>query len=348
MKSKGVNQKGSSIILTVLTGGDNVKTMPRPIRIEYEDAYYHVMNRGRARQKIFHGNNYFEAFLTCLSEAHQRHGIQILCYCLMDNHYHLLVKTPEANLGRAMRHINGVYTQRHNRLKKTDGPLFRGRYKAICVEEDSYQLQLSRYIHLNPVEAKRVKECGDYPWSSYPYYIKKQKTPDWLYQQEIFAQLHAKSSIREKYRAFVEMGVDEEMTRLYSKENMVPYLGSDAFRDWAYARRVTDEATVSKRDIQLFRPAMGDIVTQVSKSFNVSESSILKSQRGRVQSNIPRWVAMYLSQEISSKRLREIAITFNLKRTESIPTTIAKLKVLLEDDLSLMRRVKKIIREYDT
>jgi putative transposase len=81
----------------------------------------------------------------------------------MGNHYHLLVKTPEANLGRAMRHINGLYTQRYNRLKNTDGPPFRGRYKVICVEEDSYQLQLSRYIHRNPVEAKLVKLLDDYP-----------------------------------------------------------------------------------------------------------------------------------------------------------------------------------------
>ena len=95
--------------------------MPRPLRIEYENAYYHVMNRGRDRQNIFHGDEYYEAFLLSLSEAHQRFGLQVLCYCLMSNHYHLLVKTPEANLGRAMRHINGVYTQRHNRLKRTDG-----------------------------------------------------------------------------------------------------------------------------------------------------------------------------------------------------------------------------------
>ena len=128
--------------------------MPRPLRIEYENAYYHVMNRGRGRQRIFHDKNYFEAFLKTLEEAHQRFGIEILCYCLMSNHYHLLVKTPEANLGRAMRHINGLYTQRYNRLKQTDGSLFRGRYKAILVEEDSYQLQLSRYIHRNPIGAK--------------------------------------------------------------------------------------------------------------------------------------------------------------------------------------------------
>lgn len=151
--------------------------MSRPLRIEYENACYHVMNRGRSRQRIFHDDRYFEEFLNTLEEAHQRFGLQVLCYCLMSNHYHLLVKTPEANLGRAMRHINGVYTQRYNRLKKSDGSLFRGRYKAISVEEDSYQLQLSRYIHRNPIDAGMVKQLENYPWSSYPFYIKNKKIP---------------------------------------------------------------------------------------------------------------------------------------------------------------------------
>ena len=132
--------------------------MPRPLRIEYENACYHVMNRGRSKQKIFHNEEYYQVFLSTLAQAHKRFSIQIQSYCLMSNHYHLLVKTPEGNLGRAMRHINGIYTQRYNRMKKTDGSLFRGRYKAILVEEDSYQLQLSRYIHRNPIEAKVVEQ----------------------------------------------------------------------------------------------------------------------------------------------------------------------------------------------
>ncbi len=82
--------------------------MPRPLRIEYENAYYHVMNRGQGRQNIFHGDDYFIAFLSILEQAHQRFGLQVLSYCLMSNHYHLLVKTPEANLGRAMRHIYNI------------------------------------------------------------------------------------------------------------------------------------------------------------------------------------------------------------------------------------------------
>ena len=120
-----------------------------------------------------------------------------------------------------MRHINGVYTQRHNRIKKTDGSLFRGRYKAICVEEDSYQLQLSRYIHRNPIEAGMVEGLEDHPWSSYGYFIRPKKSPDWLYPQAIFDQLGATKHLREKYRAYVEQGTDEELARLYNKGNQV-------------------------------------------------------------------------------------------------------------------------------
>ncbi len=108
--------------------------MPRPLRIEFEDACYHVMNRGRGRQRIFHAKAYYDAFLTTLAEAHRRFGAILHAYCLMDNHYHLLLQTPNANVSRIMRHINGLYTQRYNRLKRTGGPLFRGRFKAILVE----------------------------------------------------------------------------------------------------------------------------------------------------------------------------------------------------------------------
>ena len=94
-----------------------VRSMPRAPRIQYENAFYHVMNRGRGRRWIFHGDNYYQAFLTCLEESHDRFDARIHAYCLMGNHYHLLIETPLANLDRIMRHINGVYTQRYNRLK---------------------------------------------------------------------------------------------------------------------------------------------------------------------------------------------------------------------------------------
>lgn len=322
--------------------------MPRPIRIEYENACYHVMNRGRGSQNIFLDKDYFEAFLSTLAEAHQRFGIQILCYCLMDNHYHLLVKTPEANLGRAMRHINGVYTQRYNRLNKTDGSLFRGRYKAICVEEDSYQLQLSRYIHRNPLEAGIVNDLDDYSWSSYSFFLNRKKTPEWLYPKDIFDQLNVNSQLRKKYRAFVELGIDEEIATFYGKGNIRPYLGGPLFRDWIYKQKDTDELALTKETIKIFRPDIDEIVKNVANRFKVSLESIFRSERGRVKSNLPRWISIYLAQQCGGAKIKDIALAFGLKRAGSVSTIIKKLKNLMNEDVKLQKKIKRIKSEYDT
>ena len=133
--------------------------MARPLRIEYPGAWYHVMNRGVDRQPIFLHDAHRESFLSLLSDISRSYQVEIHAYCLMNNHYHLLVRTPLGNISRAMRHLNGVYTQRFNSMEKRDGSLFRGRFKAILVEADEYLLRLSRYIHLNPVAAKLVKRA---------------------------------------------------------------------------------------------------------------------------------------------------------------------------------------------
>ncbi len=245
-----------------------------------------------------------------------------------------------------MRHINGQYTQRYNRLRKTDGSLFRGRYKAILVEEDSYQLQLSRYIHRNPIEAGMVEQLENYPWSSYPSYVSNKPAPDWLYRQEIYDQLSIKSRKRERYRAFVEMGVDEEIAAFYSKGNQKPYLGSDTFRDWIYKQRDSEEE-ISRTTLQFFRPGIDQVTESVAKHFKVDFESIIISQRGKVNENIPRWVVMYMAQEMCGLKLQEIAEFLGLKRTGSIPTTISKLKSLMANDSKLAKMVKKIKSEYD-
>jgi len=322
--------------------------MPRPLRIEYENAYYHVMNRGRSRQDIFHDKKYYQIFLNTLAGAHKRFGIQIQSYCLMQNHYHLLIKTPEGNLGRAMRHINGLYTQRYNRMRKADGSLFRGRYKAILVEEDSYQLQLSRYIHRNPLEAGIIGELESYPWSSYSNYLGKAKSPEWLYPQEVLAQLGTQKNTFAKYQAYVAQGVDEELKQFYGKGNIVPFLGSESFREWAYQHKITDEHVLTKNMQKIFRPSIEEIIKKTSQHFKVSKKSITQSQRGRVKNNIPRWVAMYLAQELAAAKLKEIAELFGLKSIGSIPMTINKLKCFLDEDNELLKSIDKMISEYDS
>jgi len=162
--------------------------MSRPLRIEYKGAWYHVMNRGLARQPIFYNDTSRKLFLELLNEIHHRYSVEIHAYCLMGNHYHLFVRTPLGNLSRAMRHLNGVSTQRFNKLQMRDGPLFRGRYKSILVEADTYFLRLSRYIHLNPVVGNIVDTAEAYPWSSYSAYVQGGNKP--LYLLPIRLNLH--------------------------------------------------------------------------------------------------------------------------------------------------------------
>ena len=176
--------------------------IPRPLRLEYEKAWYHVMNRGAAYQEIFKTNKHRQLFLDLLEDASSLFGIRIHAYCLMNNHYHLLVNTPRGNLSQAMRNINGLYTQRFNRLVKRDGPLFRGRYKAIVVDHDSYLLQVSRYIHLNPVEAKLSENPYHYRWSSFQYYFQNENKPAWLQIDKILSMVSNRNK-REKYALYV-------------------------------------------------------------------------------------------------------------------------------------------------
>lgn len=154
--------------------------MARPLRLEFAGAVYHITSRGNARGDIYLDANDRNIFLDVLGNVCERYNWCSYAYCLMTNHYHLVMETAEANLSRGMRHLNGVYTQRFNRKHHRVGHLFQGRYKAILVDKDSYLLELVRYVVLNPARAGITKTAGEYPWSSYRIMTGKASTPDWL------------------------------------------------------------------------------------------------------------------------------------------------------------------------
>ena len=141
--------------------------MARPLRIEYPGALYHATARGNARAKIFRSDKDREYFLDLLGFVINRFHWLCHAYCLMDNHYHLIIETPEGNLSKGMRQLNGIYTQKYNWKYKKTGHVFQGRYKAIIVDKDSYLLELCRYVVLNPVRANIVNQPQDWKWSSY-------------------------------------------------------------------------------------------------------------------------------------------------------------------------------------
>lgn len=164
--------------------------MARPLRIQYPGAFYHVMNRGLERREIFRDQKDYEIFLSLCLEIHKRFKVIFHAYSLMPNHYHLMVETPDGNLSRALRHLDGVYTQGFNKRKRRVGPLFQGRYKAVLIEKESYSLELSRYIHLNPLKAKMVKRPEDHAYSSFRYYVSKGKKPEFLETDWLLGQFH--------------------------------------------------------------------------------------------------------------------------------------------------------------
>ncbi len=313
--------------------------MPRAERILYNNAYYHVMNRGRGRQTIFPDKVYYEAFLQGVAEAHSRFGLEIHAYCLLGNHYHLLVKTPRGNLGRSMRHINGLYTQRHNRLKRTDGQLFRGRYHAILIEQDSYLAALTRYIHRNPIATKvpLVKRLETYPWSSYPIYLNKQPCPAWLYREETYGLL-ADRQRYVGYRAFVEEEAEDDVTQRYRQHRYPAILGSKAFKRRVYTEEDNKDLVrrVKRQETQL--PTIKQIVAEVARQMGVEEQAIYRVKRGERQE--ARWMAMYLSQELGGKLLKEIAKAFHLRHVSGVTHQTRKFKQLKETDYEVKSKLK--------
>lgn len=202
--------------------------MARPLRLQYAGALYHVTSRGDGQEEIYRDNKDRENFLAVLLAVKERFNWTIHAYCLMSNHYHLLIETPDANLSKGMRQLNGVYTQRFNRKHQRVGHVYQGRYKAIIVQKENYLLELARYIVLNPVRARMVKSAKDWSWSSYRATAGFMQPPPWLTTDAILSALaKRKSTACERYRRFVAEGKNQPSV-WESLKNQV-YLGNDAF-----------------------------------------------------------------------------------------------------------------------
>ena len=181
--------------------------MTRPLRLAYPGALYHVTTRGNARQAIYTDDQDRSTFLAVLAAVVTRSQWLCHAYCLMDNHYHLLIETPQGNLSAGMRQLNGVYTQRFNRRHTRVGHVFQGRFKAILVERESYLLELCRYVVLNPVRAGLAKRPQTYRWSSYRATAGLEKAPEWLTREWVLAQFSPQRRRAERqYQEFVQDG----------------------------------------------------------------------------------------------------------------------------------------------
>lgn len=306
--------------------------MARPLRIEYPGAFYHATSRGNEQKDIFKSRRDREQFLSYLKSSAERYSAVIHAYCLMTNHYHLLLETPEGNLSQVMRHINGAYTTYFNVKRKRVGHLFQGRFKAILVEADEYAAELSRYIHLNPVRAGIVAKPEEYEWSSYRYYIGQAEAPPWLRTSFILAYFGGNADV-EKYREFVNEFREDESESPLKGAVAATILGS-----FEFVRRITQAhlgETQTDRNVpavrKLARPTLDEIVTTVGKLIAEDKS-------------LSRKVSIYFCHRFSGARLREVGERFNMSDA-AITQASKRVRVAAERDGNVRKMLDQIAKK---
>lgn len=304
--------------------------MARPLRIEFPDACYHVSNSGEDNDRIFPAARYYQAFLDGVADAAQRLNVEVLAYCLLKNEYHMLIRTPEGNLSRFMRQVDGLYTQNFQKLRNQSGPVFKARYKSVLLQPEKYLQAVSRYLHCLPRQGRQNPET--YTWSSLPAYLNKARVPGWLKPGPVLETMGKAPRPNARYGKYVAEGVDAELAHFYGKKNLLSILGDAGFRKRMQSRAAPDKVRGKSKGAQArLRPSISKVVSAVAAYYKVSEKSILKAARGPGSKNVPRWMAMYLCQEVAGVTLQDIAGRFGLKRYGTVSTTIGKLKQEFSD-----------------
>lgn len=317
--------------------------MTRPLRVEYPDAFYHVVNRGNYQEKIYLNDRDREKFLEYLEKAAGRYSIIVHSYCLMGNHYHLLIQTPEPNLSMTMQWINVSYATYFNRKRDRHGHLFQGRFKAILIDADEYLKHLSRYIHLNPVRAKMVSSPADYQWSSYGAFIGKQKSPqfletDWLLSTFGKSRKHARKS----YQDFVEK-VDAKAIDNPSELVTEGFLlGDGDFIKWVKETFLSgrdDKKEISQLKKLKPRVALEDVVLSVAQEFRCTQDQVTAKGRKR---NKAREAAIYLAREMSGLSCKNLGLHFGQVSGALITMMHKRIAEEVEQNRKLKRRIESI------
>lgn len=318
-----------------------ISNMARPLRIEYENAFYHIIQRGLEKRSIFRGDKDKTRFLQYLSESHSKHRLICHAYCLMDNHYHLIIQTPGANLTKIMHYINASYVMYYNKKNKRTGPLYQGRYKSILVEADEYLYHLSRYIHLNPLKVRMVKKPEDYNWSSYRYFIRNEIPKKWLEIDFILSDFaSAPKKAGRAYEKFVLEGIgNKKQIQNYIKENTYKglVLGSIDFAQNIYKKYVKgrqDEEIPAIRNFAKDEDFSKEKTESIIKRFTKDEAKIRK-------------FTIYILKKYTQKSLKEIAACYKGIGDTGISILYKRLEEKRKKDRSTDRLINRIEKMWN-
>lgn len=257
--------------------------MARPLRIEFPGAVYHVTSRGNARADIFEDDADREMFLKIIGQVVKRFNWLCHAYCLMDNHYHLLIETPEGNLSAGMRQLNGVYTQAFNRVHHRDGHLFKGRFKAILVEKESYLLELCRYIVLNPVRAGITAQPEEYRWSSYLAMLGSVPRPLFLATEWLLGNFStALAESCRRYRNYVKEGMSVNESPWEKLTGQI-LLGTEAFVQQARGLlgEKGDIAEITRIQRHVGRPQLDELFSPGSTLAKTERNRMIRLAHGK-------------------------------------------------------------------
>jgi putative transposase len=271
--------------------------MARPLRIEYDGALYHLTSRGNERKAIFKDDADRQLFLETLARATERFHWFCHAYCLMDNHYHLVVETPDGNLSQGMRQLNGVYTQIYNRRHRRVGHLFQGRFKGILVQKESHFLEVCRYVVLNPVAAGMVKHPRQWAWSSYRATSGESAAVRCLTVEEVQGQFGKRRGLAQKnYRQFVMQGIGR--ASIWDNLEAQSLLGEEGFAE-ALKGHVTGQERIQEipRQRLIGRPRLKDLFESEGQQGAKRDRMILKAvnEYGYSQVEVARHLRLHYS-----------------------------------------------------
>ena len=306
--------------------------MTRDLRIEYPGAFYHITSRGNEKKPIYSDDKDKEIFLKYLESAYTRFKSIFHLYCLMDNHYHLVLETPLGNLSKIMHFINASYATYFNKKHARCGHLLQRRYKAILVQEDRYMMELSRYIHLNPVRAGITKTPA-YPWSSYNAYSGKGTAPPWLNTDLILSQTSETNS-QTKYKAYVAEADNSKIDNPLHKSEYGLILGTEEFV--RNVKRIFVEGLDENRDLPVIHHIL-DNTYDINHIVKCSEKILTD-----VDDAVKRSVSIYVAHKYSGLSLREIGEYFSISES-GVSQASRRVSKKMADSTPLHRSIEHII-----
>src|SRR5665648_375317 len=304
--------------------------MTRPLRLSFENAFYHIIARDNRREKIFYFDRDKEIFLKRLKEMLIKYSMICYAYCLMDNHYNLFIKTNQSNLSQGIHYLNSSYANWFRNKHQIIGPLFQGRFKSILVDADNYALVLSAYIHLNPLRAGIIKQLEDYPWSSYLDYLNLRKSditdPSFILKSidhDTFKAMseyqNMKDPIKESYH-HIALGSETFIERVKEK---IEHLGR--------RREIPSTRFLSKYDVDT-------IITKITQALHIERSIIFDKKRG----NLNRSLAIYLIKRFTPLSLSEIGELFKMDYS-AVSQTAQRFEQKTEVNHEIEKVMQKVI-----